>query len=222
MYPGNHMPFAADDVARYLEDNPGFFEQYAEMLATIYVPHPHGGRAIPIAERQMVTLREKNKALERKLHELVEFGQQNDAIIERLHRMALSLLAASDLDAALAATYANLRDDFAVPQTGMRLWARGEWHQSEFHVAGEEVHVFAESLSNPYCSAQAMFETATWFGASATGLNSFAYVPLRGRNSLGLLALASPDAQRFYPEMGTVYLKRLGELVGHTLARFLD
>ena len=48
-----------DAVARYLQDHPEFFDEYAEMLATITVPHPHGGRAIPISERQMVTLREK-------------------------------------------------------------------------------------------------------------------------------------------------------------------
>ena len=48
---------------RYLQDNPGFFEEYAELLAQIYIPHPHGGRAIPIAERQILTLREKSKML---------------------------------------------------------------------------------------------------------------------------------------------------------------
>lgn len=215
------MPLAADDVARYLKDNPGFFEQYAEMLATIYVPHPHGGRAIPIAERQMVTLREKNKSLEHQLRELVEFGQQNDAIIERLHRIALGLLAATDLDAALAITYSNLRDDFAVPQVAMRLWADGEWPQPEFGLASEEVHVFAESLSNPYCSAQPMFETARWFDDAGADLASFAYVPLRSARGIGLLALASPDAQRFYPEMGTVYLKRLGDLVANAVGRYI-
>jgi uncharacterized protein YigA (DUF484 family) len=33
--------------------------------------------------------------------------------------------------------------------------------------------------------------------------------------------LASEDAQRFYPEMGTVYLKRIGELVGAALLRYV-
>ncbi len=216
------MPFVAADVALYLKDNPDFFEQYAELLATIFVPHPHGGRAIPIAERQMVTLREKNKALEQKLHELVEFGQQNDAIIERLHRFAIGLLDVRDLDAALAATYSSLRDDFSVPQVAIRLWGNGVREQQAFGPVSEEVSVFADSLSNPYCSGKPMFETATWFGQSATDLNSFAYVPLRGTHGIGLLALASPDPQRFYPEMGTLYLKRLGELVAHAFGRLLQ
>ena len=50
----------ANDVAEYLKQNPKFFEDYADVIAEIFVPHPHGGHAIPIAERQIVTLREKN------------------------------------------------------------------------------------------------------------------------------------------------------------------
>ncbi len=61
----------ADDVARYLRENPDFFESYADMLAEITVPHPHGGRAIPLSDRQMLGLREKSRALESRLTELL-------------------------------------------------------------------------------------------------------------------------------------------------------
>jgi hypothetical protein len=52
-------------------------------------------------------------------------------------------------------------------------------------------------------------------------LRSFAYVALKGSQAFGLLAMASEDARRFYPEMGTLYLKRLGELGSAALARYL-
>jgi uncharacterized protein len=42
-------------------------------------------------------------------------------------------------------------------------------------------------------------------------------VPLRDADTFGLLVLASESATRFYPEMGTLYVKRLGELVGARL-----
>lgn len=31
-----------DEIADYLKNNPGFFEQYADLMAQIFVPHPHG------------------------------------------------------------------------------------------------------------------------------------------------------------------------------------
>jgi len=32
-----------EDVAGFLKEHPEVFEQYAELLAEIYIPHPHGG-----------------------------------------------------------------------------------------------------------------------------------------------------------------------------------
>ena len=50
----------------------------------------------------------------------------------------------------------------------------------------------------------------------------FALVPLRfGEHCVGVLALASEDAQRFYPEMGTLYLLRIGELLASAMRRHL-
>ena len=70
----------AEDVAQYLQDNPQFFEEHLETLAQIALPHPHGGRTISLSERQLLALREKNKELEKKLHDLIEFARENDAL----------------------------------------------------------------------------------------------------------------------------------------------
>ncbi len=212
-----------DEVAGYLQQNPEFFEQYADALAEIYIPHPHGGRTISISERQILTLREKSKALENKLRELIQFGEENDAISEKIHRMTLALLNARDVRAALDAISFNLREDFAVPHVVLRVW-RGEGHTNlpEFAAVSEATRDFASSLSGPYCSNHAMVDTAILFGEASQHLRSFSYVPLRSGETFGLLALASEDAQRFYPEMGTVYLKRLGEMAAAALLRHLD
>lgn len=211
-----------EDVARYLKDHPEFFETYADMISDISIPHPHGGRAIPISERQIISLREKNKVLEAKLRELVEYGEENDAIGERVHRAALAMIKPANLDASLQVLYYNLREDFAVPHVAVRLWS--EWDHpplAEFAASSQEVRVFADSLNQPYCSHQPMFETAEWFGEAASLLKSYAYITLRSDRVFGLLALASEDAQRFYPGMGTLYLKRLGDLISTSLVRFL-
>jgi len=208
-----------DAVVNYLKQHPEFFEEQAEFLATIMIPHPHGGRAIPISERQILTLRDKSKQLEDKLRELIVFGEENDAIGEKLHRLTLALVAASDVEAVVAALHFNLREDFAVPHTVLRLWPEGASPQlPEFAPASAAARDFASSLAQPYCSAHAMVDTAEWFGEAAAHLRSFAYVALKNGPAFGLLAMASEDVQRFYPEMGTLYLKRLGEITATALA----
>ncbi len=211
-----------EDVVLYLQDHPQFFEEHADELAHISIPHPHGGRAIPISERQVVSLREKTRVLEVKLRELVQFGEENDALGDRVHRAAIELIKAPDLEAMLRVIYFNLREDFAVPHVSIRLWSESD-HPSvaEFGPASQEVRVFAESLKHPYCCGKPMFETGQWFGEAESIVKSFAYVPLRADKVFGLLILASEDPQRFYPEMGTLYLKRLGELVSAGLGRYL-
>jgi uncharacterized protein len=209
-------------VANYLKQHLEFFEEHAEFLSTILIPHPHGGRAISINERQILALREKARKLESKLRELIEFGEENDSISEKLHRLVLALVAARGIEAVIAVLHFNLHEDFAVPHVTLRLWPEDVSSSlPEFAPVSAEARDFAESLTAPYCNTHAMVDTGSWFGDEAARLRSFAYVPLRAERAFGLLALASEDAERFYPEMGTLYLKRLGDLTAAAVMRHL-
>ena len=210
----------SEDVAAYLKAHPEFFEQYAEMMAEINIPHPHGGRSIPISERQILTLREKSKQYEGKLREIIQFGEENDAIGAKLHRITLALLAATDVAGAVHAIDFNLREDFSVPHVVLRVW-RGAGELPVFQPASEATRDFTARLAHPHCCALAVADTALLFGESAPLLKSFAYIGLRDGESFGLLALASEDAHRFYPDMGTIFLSRLGDIIAAALARHL-
>ena len=212
----------ASAVADYLKQHPQFFEEYADVVAEIFVPHPHGGHAIPLAERQILALRDKNHELENKLRELIRFGTENDAIGERLHRATLALFAAPDLETTLAVLYHSLKEDFDVPAVAARLWGRvpEQSYLPELAATSGEVRGYAEHLGAPYCGPAAAFETREWF-ESGEPLTSFAYLPLRTAQTFGLLALGSPSPERFHPGMGTLYLTRLSELASVAAARFL-
>lgn len=213
----------ADDVARYLQDNPQFFEDYAELLSQLVIAHPHGGRAISITERQIFTLREKSKQLESKLAELIRFGEENDAIAEKVHRLAVALIGATDLHAVLRTLYSHLVEDFAVPHVAVRLWdVSNPGSGAEFAPVGEAARGIASGLTHPYCGSSQGFEMTQWFGDGGEHVRSLALIALReGQRTTGLMVLASEDAQRFYSEMGTIYLARIGELASAALVRVL-
>jgi uncharacterized protein YigA (DUF484 family) len=209
-----------EEVAKYLKEHPEFFEDHAETLAEITIPHPHGGRAIPISERQTLSLREKNRQLEGKLREVIQFGEENDTIGEKVHRISVALLAASDLPSVLRTTYLSLREDFAVPHVAVRVWRANSRHAElpEFKPLDGATRDFTSALAHPHCG-HAGVDPAGLFGEAGAHLRSFSVIPLRDTETFGLLALASEDAQRFYPEMGTLYLTRLGDLVGAAITR---
>jgi uncharacterized protein YigA (DUF484 family) len=214
----------ADQVAEFLKQNPGFFESHVDVLMNLQIPHPHGGRAVSIGERQLVAVREKAKLLEEKLHELIQFGEENDSITEKVHRLSCRLMDAPSLDATLDTLYLDLLDHFAVPHVAVRLWDVAEENPDtrEFNFVAPEMRGFVEQMAAPYCGSHAVYESQAWFGEAAAHVKSFAMVPLRHEGAVfGVVALASEDPHRFFAEMGTLYLARIGDLVSHALWRYV-
>lgn len=211
----------ASDVARYLNEHPDFLAEHGELFARLTVPHPHGGQAISLAERQLHALREKIRLLEAKLAELIRFGEENDEIGEKVHRMTLALLEAGEYGGLRVALFENLRDTFAVPHFALRLWNTALARDGDdFREVGEALRLFAGELRHPYCGPPTNLEILEWFGDVGPHIRSVALIPLRrGAQTLGLLALGSEESERFYPEMGTLYLSRIGDLVASALRR---
>ena len=212
----------SEEVAQYLQDNPQFFEEHADLMSRMVIPHPHGGRTISITERQMLSLRDKNKLLESKMGEMLQFGEENDTISEKMHRMGVAMIATASFQSVLHTLNFHLRDDFSIPHVALRLWDRPENVEElpEFAEVSEELQVFAETLSQPYCGSTSGFETSSWFGHASKFIRSQALIAMRnGGGTIGMIALGSEDAQRFYAGMGTLYLERLGEMASAALAR---
>jgi uncharacterized protein len=213
-----------EDVAEFLRSNPDFFEQHADVLLALNVAHPHGGRTVSIPERQLIATREKVRLLESKLAELIQFGEENDVLSEKVHALTLKLVDAGSLNAAVDTLYLDLLDRFQIPHVAIRLWnvaATEAEATPEFQPVAPELQQFVEAMTQPYCGAHPVYETHLWFGEHAPHLKSYALVPLKSGTCFGLLLMASENAQRFYTDMGTMFLTRIGEIFAHTLARQL-
>ena len=209
----------ADDIAQFLRTHPRFFDEHPGLLETLQVPHPYGGRVIPLAERQTVALREKAKRLEGRMAGMIRFGEDNDAISEKVHRLSVALVGARDFPALVNALYFHLREDFAVPHVALRVWGKSvpvDFEESQAVEAAQRQH--AETMGAPQCGAAGGNPFVPWFREASEHVRSVALVPLGQTAVFGLLALGSEDPQRFFSEMGTLYLRRIGELTAGALA----
>ena len=176
---------------RIPEEEPAFFEDYADVVAQIFVPHPHGGHAIPIAERQILALRDKAHELEQRLRELIRNGTENDEIGEKLHRSTLALFAAPDLETTLAVLSHSLKEDFAVPQVAMRLWRKRRASTSCRNSLRRPTRVreYADRSSRAVLRHRALPAESRRMVRRRSGRESFAYLPLRTEQTFGVLAL---------------------------------
>ena len=212
----------AEEVARFLTSNPQFFEHYPEVVERIKLPHPHGEHAISLSERQMLALREKNQMLDNQLQQLLGYGSSNDEVSARMHNLALALIAADNFQQALTEIHTHLAEHFAIPQVAIRLWEKpaNSADLPEFTAVSPAYKSFADSLQRPYCGSTHGLDVTAWFGDSAQDIQSQALIAIKySGESKGMIALGSEDPQRFYEDMGTLFLERLGELVSAVFLR---
>lgn len=210
------------DVAAWLKANPDFFMDHADVFSAMRIPHPQGGHAISMVERQLISLRERNTQLEKQLSELIGYGQHNDGLIEKLHRLTLALLRAPNAEVTLAVVHESMRSDFAIPYSAVRWWG-GQIAETALEasaVCSAEFRNYIAGLDRPYVGPNAAHESRDWLGDAAMQSRSFAYVPLADGAVSGVLMLASEDGGRFTPDMATDVLTRLAHLTSAALARF--
>jgi hypothetical protein len=216
-------PITEDDIANYLANTPDFFERHAQLLSQVQLTSPHGNRAVSLQERQAEMLREKIKALEHRLMDMVRHGTENVVSADRLQRWTRGLLTARDPRGLPYQIVDQLQSIFLVPQAAIKVWDCDGSYLDEAYAqwVSDDVKALATSLTSPYCGLNSGFEAAGWLGDARAAM-SIALIPLRSEPeapAFGMLILASPDAQRFNAEMGTDFLERIAELTSGALSR---
>ncbi|WP_374674114.1 DUF484 family protein [Ideonella sp.] len=216
-----------DDIATYLAQTPGFFERHAELLASIQLASPHGGRAVSLQERQMDMLRERIKGLERRIIEMIRAGHDNEALVGKMHRWTCAVMLARSASVMPQVLIEELKHEFMIPQAALRVWNVAEPHAGMpwAQAVSDDLRTFAASLAQPYCGLNSGFEAAAWLAADGAPPQSLALVPLRlgsaAGECFGLLALGSPDALRFQSDMGTEFLQQVGDIASAALGKLL-
>lgn len=215
-------------IAQYLAEHPDFFARHHGLLERLKLPHVTGGQTVSLVERQVSVLQEKNRSLDRRLHELVEVARSNTTLSEKVHTLAIRLLAAADTGSVLGALESGLREDFGASQAVVVLF-----HNTSEIVqrtatrflrwidrADPELKPFATFIqqARPRCGRIRDVQRDFLFPGDAEGIASVALVPLGSACDIGILAIGSRDSSRFNPTMSTDFLARIGELAGAALA----
>jgi uncharacterized protein YigA (DUF484 family) len=219
-------PITEDDIASWLANTPDFFERHAQLLAAVQLTSPHGNRAVSLQERQAEMLREKIKALEHRVMDMVRHGNENMIIADRLQRWARNLLVVQSSRALPATIAAQIQQQFMIPQVAIKVWDVDSKYGKEPFAESvtDDARSFASSLTQPYCGVNSGFEAVQWLEDPAMAM-SIALIPLREGEvtgtspAFGMLVLASPDPQRFASGMGTDFLERIAELASAALSR---
>ena len=216
-------PITEEEIANFLVNTPDFFERHAALLAAVQLSSGHGQRAVSLQERQAQLLREKIKALEQRVIEMVRHGQDNSTIADKMQNWMRQLLLVAQPQDMPAVIAAELQKQFLIPQAAIRVWGVDAAHAQQAFAQGvrEEVRAFVSSLSRPYCGPNTGMDPVRWL-ADPSSVQSMSVIALRpgaAPQAFGALVLASSDRDRFQSDMATDFLQRIGELASAALSR---
>lgn len=216
------QPLTAEQVAAFLIEQPDFFQQNPTVFESLELNSVPEG-TISLAQRQVESLRKKSRQLEQQLALLLDNAHSNSELQDRVHRLCLSLMDADTLPSLLTHLVAELKQEFSAEFVAIRLFSTKKMH---FDLEGLEENIsqmaiddadlieFDSVLSKhkPVCGRLTKAQKKILFNDEAKNVESAACLPLGENASLGLLAIASTDPNRFHSDMGTIYLAFLGEV----------
>jgi len=213
----------AHQVADWLRQRPDFLHQFPDLALSLTIPREEG-HAASLASYQLDILREKNRELNRRLGELFANAQDNERLAVRTHQLTLALMRQSTRAGVVRAMAASLSEDFNGDLVRMILFAPvpGLADEDWLRILARTdpaLSPFAEILDTgePLCGHLDSAQQALLYAAHADAIQASAVLPLDG---LGLLAIGSHDGNRFWPGMGTLFLRMMGEAFVVGLRRF--
>lgn len=213
----------AHEVATWLRRHPGFLKQFPDLALTLVVPREEGSAA-SLASYQLEVLRDKNRELARRLQDLFANAQENERLSVRTHQLTLALMRQTSGADTVRAMAASLAEDFngdlvrlvlLQPIAGLD---NADWLQ-QLDANDARLQPFRDCLvdGEPLCGRLQPEKHALLYGMRAGDVQSTALLPLPG---VGLIAVGSRDPNRFFPGMGTLFLRMMGESLATALARY--
>ncbi|MBN6104785.1 DUF484 family protein [Xanthomonas sp. CFBP 8703] len=213
----------AHEIAAWLRRHPAFLKQFPDLALTLVVPRDDGPTA-SLASYQLEVLRDKNRELSRRLSELAGNAQVNERLAVRTHQLTLALMRQTSAADSVRAMAASLQEDFQGDLVSIvLLWPvpgleQAPWLQI---LAQDDPRLapFRDCLKDgePICGRLQPEKQALLYAERVEDVQSTALLPLPG---VGLLAVGSRDPNRFYPGMGTLFLRMMGESLTVALQRF--
>jgi len=213
----------AHEVAAFLRRHPRFLQQFPDLAISLVVPREEGSAA-SLASYQLEVLRDKNRELSRRLQDLFANAQENERLSVRTHQLTLALMRQNTPADTLRAMAASLAEDFNGDLVRLVVFQPvaglddTEWLQV---IAQDDARLqpFRDCLADgePLCGRLQPEKHALLYGVRAEDVQSTALLPLPG---VGLIAVGSRDTNRFFPGMGTLFLRMMGESLATALKRF--
>ena len=220
-------PIDGSAVADYLRQNPDFFNQRSELLASIELAH-NCGQATSLIERQTQVMRQKIQDYDIRMSDVLSTARRNDVQFEKTKRLVTELAAATHLNDITEALKQSFTAEFHSDAVQLVLFCDLKSQDNHANLSStqsidnkvDRAHIQALAAKNwAYCqtfSGPAMEQLFP----SYKKLKSSAIVPLYLREkALGVLIIASNSADHYSDQLDTLFLNHVAAVASRCLER---
>jgi len=217
----------ADQVRRFLEAKPDFFAQYPELLEALEIPH-ESGAASSLLLHQVQHLRGKCHDLEQRMEHMLSVARENECLLKQVQQLIVRLMDAPDLASLLGQLHDHLGETLGADVSTLLLFdvqldpPPPDWVVA---YAGDDQRLAPlDSFRNrgeSLCGRLPKAKRQLLFGEQADSVRSCALMPLSSDAEWGVLAVGSFRADRFAPDLGTLFLEFLGQALARNMAPHL-
>ena len=216
----------ADQVAHYLKKHPDFFINRDSLLEEITLPH-ESGKAISLLERQVKILRERSIESRHNLNALMENAKYNDQLFSVTRTLILALLIEDDVSQIASATEANLNTQPGIDASSVILFETDHLYNVE-NTRLESTDFLQESFPTllrdrkTICKAIEKDTANFLFPHRGSGIRTVALCPIGRERMLGVLAIGNKAQDYFNPDLDTLFLDFIGEVLESIIIRKIN
>jgi uncharacterized protein YigA (DUF484 family) len=175
--------------------------------------------SVSLVERQMKSLRQRNKENEQEMQDVIINAQDNQHLLQQTITLTLQLIPATTIEQMTELLFEELSVLFDIHYRNLLL------DVEKFSQSTTDMNSIRNALGDnfpkqqPICGRLKASETECLFD-DHTNVKSAALLPLGFNGELGILVLGSEDQTHFDPEMGDLFLLLISDMLSRMLYRF--
>ncbi|GAA4360015.1 DUF484 family protein [Kangiella marina] len=206
-------------IANYLEKNPEFFERHPQLLEELKINHRVYG-SVSLVERQILNLRQRTETMQSRLNEMMDNAHVNSELLVKCSELAVNVIRAESKQQVIDILIEQMHDYFDIDDC--QVWLCNNKDNLEKVQASDidTLRKFTDQQfiqDDPVCGR--VTESIAQLFESDKPLESYALIPLGEGAEVGIIALGSHNVELFTADMGTLFLRFIGDVAEACLTK---
>jgi len=207
-------------IVEYLENNPDFFHHHDELLNSLRLNHNVYG-SVSLVEKQILNLRDREQKLKAQLSDLLKTANDNSALLLKATELTVALIDARSEQELIDSLQEKMTKGFGLD--ACRIWLFDP-NGTLNHVNYSDRYTIQQLSDQKFITAEPacgrVTDSSVQIFDGEKSIESYALIPLGEGAEAGVIALGSKDANLFTADLGTLFLRLIGDVMHSCMEKY--